>query len=85
MANKLTLKAYPNPAISQFNISLESNNTRDAITLKVYNQLGQVVDVKRNLFSGQVVQVGAAYKQGTYFIEVTQGEQKQNLQVVKSN
>ncbi|RYE16178.1 MAG: T9SS type A sorting domain-containing protein [Sphingobacteriales bacterium] len=85
MANKLTLKAYPNPAITQFNISLESNNTRDAITLKVYNQLGQVVDVKRNLFSGQVVQVGAAYKQGTYFIEVTQGEQKQTMQVVKSN
>ncbi|HEV7331858.1 MAG TPA: T9SS type A sorting domain-containing protein, partial [Flavisolibacter sp.] len=85
VAQRLTLKAYPNPAVSQFNISLESNNTRDAITLKVYNQLGQVVDVKRNLFSGQVVQVGAAYKQGTYFIEVTQGEQKQNLQVVKTN
>ncbi|NTS43678.1 T9SS type A sorting domain-containing protein, partial [Flavisolibacter sp. BT320] len=85
LANKLTLKAYPNPAVSHFNISLESNNTRDAITLKVYNQLGQVVDVKRNLFSGQVVQVGGAYKQGTYFLEVTQGEQKQNLQVVKSN
>ena len=85
LANKLSLKAYPNPAVSHFNISLESNNTRDAITLKVYNQLGQVVDVKRNLFSGQVVQVGGAYKQGTYFLEVTQGEQKQNLQVVKSN
>jgi hypothetical protein len=44
-----------------------------------------VVDVKRNLFSGQVVQVGAGYKQGTYFVEVIQGEQKQNLQVVKTN
>ncbi|MBB1283471.1 T9SS type A sorting domain-containing protein, partial [Flavisolibacter sp. BT320] len=85
LASKLTARVYPNPAISQFNISLESNNTRDAITLKVYNQLGQVVDVKRNLFSGQVVQVGAAYKQGTYFVEVTQGTQKQNLQLVKTN
>ncbi|MBB1287396.1 T9SS type A sorting domain-containing protein, partial [Flavisolibacter sp. BT320] len=85
LASKLTISAYPNPAVSQFNIRLESNNTREAITLKVFNQLGQVVDVKRNLFSGQVVQVGAAYKQGAYFVEVTQGEQKQNLQLVKTN
>jgi hypothetical protein len=84
-ANKLTLQAFPNPAITHFNLKLESNNTRDAITVRVFNQLGQVVDVKRNLFSGQVIQVGAAYKQGTYFVEVVQGEQKQSLQLVKSN
>lgn len=81
----LALKAFPNPATLHFNLKVESNNVKDAITLKVFNQLGQVVDVKRNLFSGQVIQVGAAYKQGTYFVEVTQGEQKQNLQLVKTN
>lgn len=85
LADRLNAAVYPNPALSQFNIKLTSNNTRDAITLRVYNQLGQVMDVKRNLFSGQVIQVGAAYKQGTYFIEVTQGEQKQNIQLVKTN
>lgn len=83
--HRLNAAVYPNPALSQFNLKLTSNNTRDAITLRVYNQLGQVVDVKRNLFSGQVIQVGAAYKQGTYFVEVVQGEQKQRLLVVKTN
>jgi hypothetical protein len=64
---------------------VESNNTRDAITITVFNQLGQIVDLKRNVFSGQVLQIGSGYKQGTYFVEVTQGAQKQNLQLVKTN
>jgi hypothetical protein len=83
--NKLTASAFPNPAITHFNIKLTSNNTRDAITLRVFNQLGQIVDVKRGLTSGQVIQVGSGYKQGTYYVEVMQGEQKQSLQVVKTN
>jgi len=41
--------------------------------------------VKNNLFSGQTIQVGAAYKQGAYFVEVIQGEQRERLQVVKTN
>ena len=85
IADKLSVQAYPNPAVSQFTIKLTSNNTRDAISLRVYNQLGQVMDVKNNLFSGQTIQVGANYKQGAYFVEVIQGEQRERLQVVKTN
>jgi hypothetical protein len=84
-AEKLSVKAFPNPAISHFNLNLTSNNTREAITLKVFNQLGQLMDVKRNLSPGQTIQVGAAYKQGTYLVEVTQGTQRGQLQVVKAN
>ncbi|HEU4902630.1 MAG TPA: T9SS type A sorting domain-containing protein, partial [Flavisolibacter sp.] len=83
--SKLGLQAYPNPAISQFTIKVTGNNTRDAITMIVYNQMGQVVDVKRNLTSGQTIQVGAAYTQGTYFVEVIQGDKRERLQVVKTN
>jgi hypothetical protein len=81
----LLVTAYPNPAITHFNIKVSSSNRRDAITVIVYNQMGQVVDVKRGLLAGQVFQVGSAYKQGTYFVEMIQGSKKQRLQMVKTN
>ncbi|WP_240409902.1 MBG domain-containing protein [Flavisolibacter nicotianae] len=83
--SKLGLQAYPNPAISQFTVKLTGTNTTDAITMIVYNQMGQVLEVKRNLVSGQTVQIGASYKQGTYFVEVIQGDKRERLQVVKTN
>ncbi|RYG95402.1 HYR domain-containing protein, partial [archaeon] len=83
--DKLTISAMPNPAVTHFTLKLTSNNKQEPIAIKVYNTLGQLMDVRRNLFAGQSIQIGAAYKHGSYFVEATQGTQRQQLQLVKSN
>jgi peptide deformylase len=84
-APELSLQAYPNPAITHFNVRVLSPDREKAITVIVYDQLGKMLDVKRELRSGQVIQVGAGYTQGTYFIEMIQGTNRKRLQVVKTN
>jgi peptide deformylase len=85
VAPEISLQAYPNPAVTQFAVKVTSPNRQEAITVIVYDQLGKVLHVKRELRSGQVIQVGAGYTQGTYFIEMIQGSNRKRLQVVKTN
>jgi hypothetical protein len=84
-ALEIGLQAYPNPAVTQFTVKVTSSDRQQPITVIVYDQLGKVLDVKRELRSGQVIQIGSNYTQGTYLIEVIQGNNRQRLQVVKTN
>jgi hypothetical protein len=84
-APEIGLQVYPNPAITQFTVKVTSTDRQQPITVIIYDQLGKVLDVKRELRSGQVIQVGANYTQGAYFIEMIQGSNRKRLQVVKSN
>jgi hypothetical protein len=83
LADKLTVTAFPNPAKSQFNLKLVSNNTTDAISVRVMNQIGQIMEVRNNLTSGQTIQFGAAYRHGAYFAEVIQGSNRKVVQLLK--
>jgi hypothetical protein len=82
-ATYVDLKAYPNPTTSQFNVKLESLDTKTVMTIRVIDLSGKVIEVKRGLMAGQTFQLGANYRPGMYFIELTQGDQRRIVKVVK--
>ncbi|MGV3530314.1 MAG: T9SS type A sorting domain-containing protein, partial [Flavisolibacter sp.] len=79
----ITLKAYPNPSSDLFNVQVTSDNTHEAIQLRVVDILGRVVEMKNNVAPNSSIQVGAGYKQGVYMVEVMQGDQRRQLKVIK--
>ncbi len=83
--SSLAITAYPNPSSSQFSVTLTSLDEKSEISVSVYDQMGRMVDVRKGLFSGQVVKLGTSYKTGTYFIQMVQGLDRKSIQVVKVN
>jgi hypothetical protein len=77
------VKAYPNPTTSQFNVKLESPDSKTSMTIRVIDLFGKVIEMKRGLMAEQTFQLGANYRPGMYFIELTQGDKRRIVKVVK--
>jgi len=80
---KFDVSTYPNPAQSQFNIKLQSSNTKDPISIIVYGMNGKVVETKQNLKAGQSLVLGGLYRPGIYVLEMIQGNEHKQLKLVK--
>jgi hypothetical protein len=77
------ITAYPNPSDNLFNLQLEGDGSKGKITVRVYNYLGRLVEVKDNLSVGQLIKIGAGYSNGAYVLEATQGRNKISTKITK--
>jgi hypothetical protein len=80
---ELKVQVSPNPATSQFNVKLESPDSKTPMIVRVIDLSGKVIEMKRGLMAGQTFQLGANYRPGMYFIELTQGDKRRIAKVVK--
>jgi hypothetical protein len=83
--SQFNVQVYPNPVITQFTVKVMSTNNKQPISVVVYDELGRVVDMKRNLSHGQSIQLGEGYKQGMYIVEMVQGENRKRIKILKTN
>ncbi|NCU03650.1 MAG: T9SS type A sorting domain-containing protein, partial [Chitinophagaceae bacterium] len=81
---EFAVKVFGNPSLSSFRLQLQSSDLFTKFTVKVVDVNGRLMEVKENLYAGQVIELGAAYKQGVYFAEVTQGAGRKVVQLVKA-
>jgi uncharacterized protein (TIGR02145 family) len=79
----LSLKAYPNPTSHYFNIVVEGGAQQTEGVLRVMNMVGQLIEEKKQVKPGQLIQVGHQYINGMYLIEYTQGSDRAVLKVNK--
>jgi hypothetical protein len=79
----LIVKAFPNPTSSQFFVNIQSSNSVDPIQLRVFDLYGRTLESRQQVPAGSSVQLGETYKAGIYFIEVMQGDKKQQLKLIK--
>ncbi|QNA43363.1 YDG domain-containing protein [Lacibacter sediminis] len=77
------VKVLGNPSLTTFRLQLQSNNMQEKFTVKVVDVNGRLIEVKQNLYAGQVIELGSKYTQGTYFAEVTQGANRKLVKLVK--
>jgi len=73
--------AYPNPFSSGFNLAIISPSD-EAIHLNIYDLAGRIVETYANVTEQKVF--GEKLGFGIYFAEITQGEQRQMLRIVKT-
>jgi hypothetical protein len=85
VTTELKLKALPNPSSSQFTLKIENDNSGEMLQLRVLDVLGKVIEMKNNIFTGQVLQIGNNYRPGAYFVEVTQGKKRVMLKLIKQS
>lgn len=79
----INLTCLPNPSRNQFTLKLESNKVKDAMMIRITDILGHVIETRTNVFAGKLLQIGNNYRSGIYFIEVTQGNNKKQLKLIK--
>ncbi|HTH32258.1 MAG TPA: T9SS type A sorting domain-containing protein, partial [Lacibacter sp.] len=77
------VKVLGNPSLTTFRLQLQSNNMQEKFTVKVVDVNGRLIEVQQNLYTGQVIELGSKYTQGTYFAEVMQGTNRKVVKLVK--
>jgi LysM repeat protein len=75
---------YPNPYSGQFNVKVQSSNTTDNVTVRIYDVNGRMMEEKLNIAYGSDIMLGNGYAAGVYIVRVQQGASTQELRVVKA-
>jgi hypothetical protein len=77
----LQLKVLPNPTHNAFNAFVHSDNSKERITLQVFDQWGRKIEERT--VSGELTQIGATYRPGTYFVRIVQADKHREVKVIK--
>ena len=82
-AKPIKATVYPNPFTSEFTIDLKDANEA-AVTLKVYDMLGRLVESKIVTASeGSQISLGSHFPQGVYNIVMGQGDAVKTIRIIK--
>ena len=79
---KFAISGYPNPSRTGFNIQIDGASNETA-TVRVTDISGRLVEQRTNVTANQVLKIGDNYQAGMYYVEVKQGQNKQQLKIVK--
>ncbi len=83
-AKDLQVRAYPNPSAGDFNLQVFSSSD-EPVTVKILDVTGVVKKVFNMNGNTKIVKAGADLTRGIYLAEVTQGNHKQVVKLVKLN
>ena len=78
----LQVKVLPNPTRNYFQLNI-TGNAQGTIRLRITDFLGRVMEDKKLEGMTQQMKVGENWRNGTYILEVMQGEERKTIQLVK--
>ena len=78
------VNAFPNPSVQAFSLQVISGSS-DPIRVRIMDMNGVVKSVSNVFSKANMIKVGANLPGGTYMAEVTQGQNKQVVKLVKFN
>lgn len=82
-ANVFAVKAFPNPFVSYFNLSIESSSD-ELVEVKVYDMIGrQLESSKATVTELTSKEIGVDYPAGVYNVIISQGNQLKTLRMIK--
>jgi len=79
---KLTVKVQPNPGREVFNIMIKSSDKKP-VTIRIFDAVGQLVENREKVSGNTTVKVGQGWKSGTYVAEISQGEERRVVRLIK--
>jgi PKD repeat protein len=80
--SEFSLKTWPNPSDSYFNIKVKTINTTDRVFIKVYDTNSRLVHFAE-FNSNQEYQFGKNLEGGVYFVNISQKNRLQSIRVIK--
>ena len=83
-SNSLDVNVMPNPTRELFNIIIKGN-AGEPISVRVFDIFGQLLERHDKLFPGQLTRMGQKWRNGTYIVEVTQGNERKVVKIIKAD
>ena len=80
----LQVEAMPNPSSTYFNLVIKGTG-ESPVSVKILDLFGRVVEVHQKIAPDTNLQVGRRLAAGSYFAEITQGNQRKIVRIVKVN
>jgi hypothetical protein len=77
-----SLKVGPNPSHGAFTLVTHSTST-EMITIRITDISGRIVETRTQVVPNSTIQVGGSLLPGIYFAEVTQGDSKERIKLLK--
>ena len=81
-SDKLIITALPNPSRNFFTLKIQSNS-KDVLQLSVLDVSGRIVETRNGITVNTTFHVGNNLSAGVYFVEVTQGKQRQIVKLIR--
>jgi hypothetical protein len=72
----------PNPSTTNFKLQVNSNSNQ-LINIRVIDAAGKVITTLNSVHNNSYITLGANYRSGTYFAEVTQGIHRKTIKLIK--
>ena len=79
---KLTITALPNPSRNHFTLKIQSHSN-EVVQLRVIDVTGKIVERRNGKANNTTLHIGNNFQAGLYLVEVTQGNQRQVLKLVR--
>ena len=80
---EFNVTVYPVPSAYEFNVQLNGSDTKQKVSLRIFDDVGRLMEVRNNLTIGQTLTLGDKYAKGFYIIEATQGSRRKTVKVMK--
>src|SRR5690606_27640000 len=84
LAGKLKVLVAPNPSNNRFQLNIASIN-QEAVTIRITDISGRLVEVINRAATNSTIYVGEKLTPGMYFAEVSAGNEKQVIKLIKLN
>jgi hypothetical protein len=78
----LAIQISPNPVVDYFTLSTQTQ-AETPIMIRIIDVTGRLVEVKNDVVPNTSLQLGRNYRRGIYLVEVTQGDQRRTLKLIK--
>ena len=83
-SGRLEATVMPNPTTNHFNLVIKGKDA-SPVTVRVMDVYGKVVMVNQKIGSYTTLRIGDNWTNGTYLVEVIQGNQRKLLKLIKAN
>jgi hypothetical protein len=74
----------PNPSMKYFNMVINNRNA-ETVMVRISDASGKLVEVHEKVAATGILQLGHAWKPGTYFAEVIQQNRRKTVKMIKVN
>ena len=79
----LDARVMPNPSSTFFNLAIRGSN-ESPVTIKIIDIFGRIVERHDRIANNTVLKVGDKWTDGSYYVEVVQGNQRKIIKIIKA-
>jgi hypothetical protein len=81
---EIYVNIMPNPSMKYFNMVI-NNRSAEAVMVRISDASGKLVEIHEKVAATGILQLGHAWKPGTYFAEVIQRNSRKTVKMIKVN